>query len=97
MGRWLLYCVLLLVLVLGISVGFFNAQTVSFHYLAGTVELPLIALIVAELFVVAIVSLAVCAGRILTLRAEIHRLRRSLRDTESELKTLRELAVKDSN
>ena len=94
MRRWLLYGALVIVLALGISIVFFNAQDVTFHYLAGTIELPLIGLLLFEMFLVALLTLAVCAGRILTLRAEIARLRRSLRDTDSELKTLRELSVK---
>ena len=52
MIRALVIGAILLVLVIGVAIGFFNAQPVSFNYLAGTLQVPLIALVVGELFLV---------------------------------------------
>lgn len=80
-------------LVLGASIGYFNAQAVRFNYLFGEWELPLVALLVADFLVAALVTLAVFGARLLTLRGEIRRLRKQLRDLESELKSLRNLPL----
>lgn len=95
MFRTLLTVLLVVVLCFGAAIGYFNAQTVRFDYLAGQVELPLIALVVAEFLVAVLLTLLICSTRILALRAEARRLRRQLADTQAELKTLRELPLKD--
>lgn len=85
-----------LFLVLGASIGYFNAQTVSFDYLAGTLELPLIALIIAEFVLTVLLTLLICMGRMLALKAEVRRLRKRAQGVDAELKALRELPVKDA-
>lgn len=95
MKRVLLTVLVVVVTLLGVSIGYFNAQPVRFHYLAGEAQLPLVALIVVEMLVVALATLLLCAGRMLALRSEIRRLRRRLRETEAELKNLRNLPLKD--
>lgn len=95
MGRLLLILVLVTMVVLGASIGYFNSQTIRFNYLAGETHLPLVALIVCEMLIVVIITLLVCAGRMLALRGEIRRLRRQLQGAEAELKNLRNLPLKD--
>ncbi len=46
MLRALVIAGLIVFLVLGASIGYFNAQPVRFNYLAGEIELPLIALVI---------------------------------------------------
>ena len=82
---------LLVVLLCGAAIGFFNAQTVSFNYLIGSVQVPLIVLIFGELIVVTFVGLALFAGRVWSLRLEIRGLRKRLAAMEVELKNLRSL------
>ena len=43
MLRFLVIALLVLFLVVGASFGYFNATPVTFNYLAGTIELPLMA------------------------------------------------------
>lgn len=96
MLRIMILLVLSAVFVLGIVIGFHNAQPVVFNYLFGSVQLPLIALIAAEFVCVVVLTLIVVMARIVALKAESLRLRRQLRAAESELSTLRNLPVKDA-
>ncbi|HVT37324.1 MAG TPA: LapA family protein [Nevskiaceae bacterium] len=75
----------------GIALGYFNSEKVSFNFLLGTAQLPLIVLL-AEVFIAAVaLTLLVVAIRIFALHAETRRLRKQLNDAESELKNLRNL------
>lgn len=87
---------LILFLVLGASIGYFNAQEVEFDYLAGTVKLPLIALVIGEFVLAVLLTLLICLGRMLGLKTEIRRLRKQVQNSESELKSLRELPIRDA-
>ena len=95
MIRALVIGAILLVLVIGVAIGFFNAQPVSFNYLAGTLQVPLIALVVGELFLVGAATALLCWARIFGLKGEIRRLRRQLKDAQAELQSLRYLPLKD--
>ncbi|TDU31271.1 putative integral membrane protein [Panacagrimonas perspica] len=87
---------LILFLVLGASIGYFNAQEVEFDYLAGTVKLPLIALVIGEFVLAVMLTLLICLGRMLGLKTEIRRLRKQVQSSESELKSLRELPIRET-
>jgi lipopolysaccharide assembly protein A len=93
MARVLLLIALLLFFALGGTIGYFNAQPVRFSYIVGTIELPLIALLVSEFLLAVVVTLLVVAGRTLTLKAEIRRLKRQLQKGEAELANLRQVAA----
>lgn len=95
MTRMLIVIALVLMLAIGIAIGFFNAQPVTFNYIAGEVQLPLIALVMSELVVVALLTTVLCWTRIFGLKSEIRRLRRQLRDAQAELQSLRNLPYKD--
>ena len=96
MRGWLLFLLVVLpVFVAGATVGFFNGQPVRFNYLFGEMELPLIALLLAEFLFVAVFTVGLVALRVLSLKTEIRGLRRQLRDAESELKNLRSLPLKE--
>lgn len=95
MIRVLIIISLMLVLALGIAIGFFNAQPVTFNYLAGSVQLPLIALVMGEFFLVALLTALLCWARIFGLKGEIRRIRKQLKDAQAELQSLRNLPLKD--
>lgn len=95
MLRILVIAALIVFLVLGASIGYFNAQEVEFDYLAGTVRMPLIALVIGEFVLAVLLTLLICLGRMLGLKAEIRRLRKQAQSAESELKSLRELPIRD--
>lgn len=96
MWRILTLILLVLMLGLGISIGYFNAQPITFDYLFGSVTVPLVALVMGEFALAVLLTLLVCSARILGLKREIRRLNRQLRDTEAELRTLRNLPIRDS-
>ena len=87
------FVVILPVFVLGTTIGFFNSQKIEFNYLFGMVELPLIALLIAEFVLVALLTLGASFLRVLGLKSEIRRLRKQLRDSETELRNLRALSA----
>ena len=91
--RSALLILLLAMLVLGASIGYFNAKTVSFNYLFGELELPLIAILIADFLFGMILTLIVVSGRLLRTRREVGRLRRQLRDAESEMRSLRAISA----
>lgn len=95
MIRALIIGAVFLVLALGIAIGLFNAQPVSFNYIAGSLQVPLIVLVMAEFFLVASVTALLCWARIFGLKGEIRRIRRQLKDAQAELQSLRNLPLKD--
>lgn len=95
MIRLLIIAVLLAVLIFGVAIGFYNATPVTFDYLAGQLQVPLIGLVLGEFVLVALLTLLICGARILSLRGEIRRLRRQIKDAQAELQSLRNLPLKD--
>lgn len=93
MLRLLTILLLVLVFAIGASLGYFNAERVSFHYLFGTAEVRVAVLVAVTFLVAAVLTLALCGIRIFGLHRDIRRLRRQLRDTETELKNLRNLPI----
>lgn len=93
MYRIIILILLVAVLCLGATVGYFNAQPVEFYYLFGSVHLPLIALVIAVFCGAVLLTLLLTMGRIFGLKRDISRLRRQLRDAETELKNLRNLTL----
>ncbi|MGH8446205.1 MAG: LapA family protein [Solimonas sp.] len=93
MSRIAALVVLLVILVLGASVGYFNAQPVHFNYLFGSAETPLIAVLVAAFSIGIVLTIAAVSGRLFSMRLEVGRLRKQLREAEGELRTLRNLPV----
>lgn len=91
--RIVLLVLLLVMLVLGASVGYFNAQTVSFNYLIGQLELPLIAILIADFLLGVVLALLLVSTRLLRTQREAARLRRQLRDAESEMRSLRAISA----
>ena len=91
--RTVLLILLLAMLVLGASIGYFNAQTVTFNYLIGQVELPLIAILIADFLFGVVLTLVLVSARMLRARTEVGRLRRQLRDAESEMRSLRAISA----
>src|SRR3546814_16959717 len=84
MSRIAILVVLLVILVLGASIGYFNAQPVIFNYLFGTAEFPLIAVLIAAFSIGIVLTIAAVAARLFTMRLELGRLRKQLREAEGE-------------
>ncbi|MFT4046090.1 MAG: LapA family protein [Solimonas sp.] len=93
MTRLAVLIVLLVILVIGASIGYFNAQPVQFNYLFGTSEFPLIAVLIAAFSIGIALTIVAVSGRLFSMRLELRRLRKQLREAEGELRTLRNLPV----
>jgi lipopolysaccharide assembly protein A len=93
MLRILVVLLVVAIFVAGAALGYFNSTPVAFDYLFGSTQLRLVSLIVGTFFVGALLMLVLCAARMLGLRRELRRLRRQLRDAETELKNLRNLPL----
>ncbi|MDD3762188.1 MAG: LapA family protein [Nevskiales bacterium] len=91
--RILTAVLLVVVLVVGGTVGYFNADPVRFDYLFGVWQAPLFAILFAAFALGVLVSLLVASLRILRLRMDVRRLRGQVRDRESELSNLRGLSM----
>jgi len=93
MYKTLILVVLIVVLCVGTTLGFFNAQPVEFYYLFGSAHLPLIALVIAVFGIAVILTLTLTMARVFGLKREIRRLHRQLRDAQTELRNLRGLPL----
>lgn len=85
----------LMALALGITVAFFNAKPVSVNYLFGHIELSLVVVMIGAMIFGFALALVLCASHSWAMKLEARRLRRRLRDAETELKNLRNLPFRD--
>ncbi|HWU68834.1 MAG TPA: LapA family protein [Stenotrophobium sp.] len=93
MPRILIIILLVVVLCLGASIGYFNAMPVTFYYLFGSVQIPLIGLILGVFSIAVLLTLGLTMTRVFSLKSQIRQLRRKLHDNETELRNLRNLPV----
>ena len=93
MGRLLVILLLVAGFCLGAAVSYYNASPVTFHYLAGQVELPLIALLLGAFLLGIVVMWLLNLARLFMLSRDSRRQQRQIRELESELKSLRDLPL----
>jgi putative membrane protein len=92
-GRLLVTLLLIATFCLGAAISYFNWTPVTFHYLAGQAELPLIALLLAAFVLGVVVMGLLNLARVFTLGRESRRQARQIRELEGELKSLRNLPL----
>jgi len=93
MGRVVAFVLGIAAFCLGAAISYYNLSTVTFHYLAGQVELPLIALLIGAFLLGAAVMWLLNLARLFVLSRESRRHQRQIRELEGELKSLRELPL----
>ena len=93
MGRLLVTLLLIATFCLGATVSYFNWSPVTFHYLAGQAELPLIALLLAAFVLGVLVMGLLNFARMFMLGRDTRRQQRQIRELESELRSLRNLPL----
>lgn len=96
MTRLLLAIFLIAALCLGAALSYYNLAPVRLHYLAGQVELPLIAVMLGAFLAGMLLGLLVGLVRQITQRAELAAVRRQLRNAQAELKNLRSLPLRET-
>ena len=93
MGRLLTILLLLAAFCLGAAISYYNWSSVTFHYLAGQAELPLIALLLGAFLTGVFVMWLLDFARLFVLSRESRRLQRQIVQLEAELKSLRNLPL----
>ena len=93
MGRFVTLLLGIVAFCLGAAISHYNVSAVTFNYLAGQVELPLIALLIAAFLLGVVVMWLLNLARIFVLSRESRRYQRQIRELEAELKSLRELPL----
>jgi len=93
MGRLFVALLLVAAFCLGVAVSYYNWTVVTFNYLAGEAEVPLIALLVGAFVLGAVVMWLLGAVRLFLLRRDGKRQQKQIRDLETELRTLRNLPL----
>ncbi|MGH8481650.1 MAG: lipopolysaccharide assembly protein LapA domain-containing protein [Nevskiaceae bacterium] len=93
MGRLLIFLLLFAAFCLGAAISFYNWSAVTFHYLAGSAELPLIALLLGAFLLGAAVMWLLDLARLFVLSRESRRQQRQILQLEAELKSLRNLPL----
>lgn len=93
MGRLLVVLLLIVSFCLGAAVSYYNWTSVTFHYLAGQAELPLIALLLGAFVAGILVMWMLNLARLFVLSRDARRQQRQIRELEAELRSLRALPL----
>jgi putative membrane protein len=93
MGRLLTALLLLAAFCLGAAISYYNRADVTFHYLAGQAELPLIALLFGAFLLGVVVMWLLDLARLFVLSRDSRRQQRQVAQLEAELKSLRNLPL----
>ena len=93
MVRLLVAVLLLAAFCLGAAISYYNWHPVTFNYLAGDVELPLIALLLLAFTLGLAVMGLLSVARVFLVSRESRRQARQVRELEAELKNLRNLPL----
>lgn len=93
MGRLVVTLLLIAGFLLGAAVSYFNTASATFHYLAGQVQLPLIALLLGAFLMGLVVMWLLNLARLFVLSRDSRRYQRQIRGLEAELKSLRNLPL----
>jgi putative membrane protein len=93
MGRLVSALLLIVAFCLGAAVSYYNRTDVTFHYLAGQVELPLIALLFGAFLLGGVVMWLLDLARLFVLSRDSRSQQRQILQLEAELKSLRNLPL----
>jgi putative membrane protein len=93
MGRLLTTLLLIAAFCLGAAISYYNRADVTFHYLAGQAELPLIALLFGAFLLGIVVMWLLDLARLFVLSRDSRRQQRQVAQLEAELKSLRNLPL----
>ena len=96
MGRLLTFLLLIAAAALGAAISHFNATRVTFNYLAGEIELPLIALLLGAFMLGVAMMWLLDLARLFVLSRDSRRQQRQIAQLEAELKSLRNLPLAQS-
>ena len=93
MGRIVTLLLLVAAACFGAAISYYNRADVAFHYLAGQLELPLIALLFGAFLLGVVVMWLLDLARLFVLSRDGRRQQRQILQLEAELKSLRNLPL----
>jgi putative membrane protein len=93
--RILLYIVFLLIILLGISFAYLNANSVTFNYYLGERTMPLSLLLICSFGVGLILGFVVVFISWIRLKVENIRLKKRLKSAKQEIENLRAIPIQD--
>lgn len=93
--RILLYIVFLLIVLLGVSFAYLNADSVTFNYYLGERSVPLSLLLICSLGVGLILGFAVVLVAWIKLKAKNIRLKKRLKSAKQEVENLRAIPIRE--
>jgi len=96
MKRIIIFALMLLVSLLGLSFALMNAEAVKLDYYFGTLDAPLSLVVVIALIIGAGLGVFASMGIVLGQKRELAKLRKSAKIAEEEVSNLRALPLKDS-
>lgn len=96
MLRILRMALVLVALLVGMMFALFNAGQVTVDFLFGSLEIPLVALLIINLLLGLAVGMLIYLPRQLALRLELDRTRKKLAAAETEIRNLRNLPIQDA-
>jgi len=97
MKRIVIFAILLLVTLLGLSFALMNANSVRLMYYFGEVQAPLSLVVVLAIALGAFLGVLASMGMVVGQKREIAKLRKSVKIVEEEVSNLRSLPLKDSH
>lgn len=97
MKRILVFVILLVVALLGLSFALMNAELVSLNYYFATIQVPLSMVVVLAIVVGALLGVLTMLGMALGQKRELAKMRKSIKLAEMEISNLRSLPLKDSH
>ncbi len=97
MKRIIIYTILLLVALVGLSFALLNSDTVTLNYYFDKLQAPLSLVIVIALALGAIMGVLASMWAVLAQKRELAKLRKAAKVTEKEITNLRSLPMKDSH
>lgn len=97
MSRIIGYIFLLLILILVLFFTLLNADAVVVNYHFGELQQPLSVVILVSLLIGAMLGIAASLSIIVRHRRDLSRLKRQVKDTETEVANLRKMPIKDDH
>jgi len=96
MLRYLLLALIVGLFGFGVVMGYGNAAPVHVNYLFGGADVSLIVLLLLVFLAGVALTLLICGAKYFAMLADLRRVRRQLRDVETELRNLRALPLQAS-
>ncbi|MDE2234374.1 MAG: LapA family protein [Gammaproteobacteria bacterium] len=97
MLRWVAIIILLCIFVLALALAYANGESVMLDYLMGSAKVHLSSALLGAAVIGWLFGLLSSLGVIFRLKRQVWRLKRSVRDAETEIRNLRNIPLKNDH